>query len=442
MLPDVLDALEAAWHRTDRLFDLLQGGALFERPIRLRHPFVFYLGHLPAFAWNQVGRGALGLGALQDDLDTLFERGIDPLDERAAEAATIPAWPPVEEILAYRDSARGRLREAAGDLAARGRATGDPLCTGPAGPRVLHLVLEHELMHHETFLYALQRLDPGKKRAPRDLAPHLLGAAPPPEVVAVPGGEVTLGAELDELPFAWDNEVPRRRTRVGDFALDRWPVTVGQFRELVEAGGYDDPRWWGEDDHTWLQGRRAPLAWRRGEDGAWLHRTTFGELPLELVEGWPAIVSHAEAAAYARFRGARLPSEEELLRAAHGDPDGGSERPHPWGDAPPSRERGNFDLARFDPTAVGSFPAGRSAFGVDELVGNGWEWTDTEFGPHPGFRAWARTYPGYSADFFDGEHAVLLGASWATDARLVRRSFRNWFQRRYPYVFAKFRLAR
>ena len=80
-----------------------------------------------------------------------------------------------------------------------------------------------------------------------------------------------------------------------------------------------------------------------------------------------------------------------------------------------------------------------SAYGVHDLVGDGWEWTETPFGPFDGFQAWARTYPGYSKDFFDGKHFVLLGASWATDHALIRRSFRNWFQPHYPYVFSKFR---
>jgi formylglycine-generating enzyme required for sulfatase activity len=72
-------------------------------------------------------------------------------------------------------------------------------------------------------------------------------------------------------------------------------------------------------------------------------------------------------------------------------------------------------------------------------VGNGWEWTETPFAAFPGFEAWIPGYEGYSADFFDGKHFVLKGASWATAAGLVRRSFRNWFQAHYPYVFAKFR---
>ena len=90
---------------------------------------------------------------------------------------------------------------------------------------------------------------------------------------------------------------------------------------------------------------------------------------------------------------------------------------------------------------VGSEPdsPGRGAL---DLVGNGWEWTRSRFAPFPGFTPWARTYPGYSADFFDDAHYVMLGGSWATDRALVRRSFRNWFQPHYPFVYAKLRCVR
>jgi formylglycine-generating enzyme required for sulfatase activity len=149
---------------------------------------------------------------------------------------------------------------------------------------------------------------------------------------------------------------------------------------------------------------------------------------------------HCEAAAFARREGARLPSEAEFHRAAFGSPDGGR-RQHPWGDAPPSRERGNLGFHFWSPAPVGAFPAGASGFGIHELVGNGWEWTSTAFAPFPGFEP-LEGYEGYSADFFDDHHFVMLGGSWATDAALARRSFRNWFQPHYPYVFSKFRCVR
>jgi formylglycine-generating enzyme required for sulfatase activity len=164
----------------------------------------------------------------------------------------------------------------------------------------------------------------------------------------------------------------------------------------------------------------------------------FEDIPLPLA--WPVYVSQAEARAFARWKGRRLPTEAEFHRAAFGTPDG-SERQFPWGDAAPDGSRGNFDFAHWEPVPAGSRPAGASAWGVQDLVGNGWEWTSSVFEPFPGFRPMV-SYPEYSADFFDGQHFVMKGASQATARDLIRRSFRNWFRPNYPYVYATFRTAR
>jgi formylglycine-generating enzyme required for sulfatase activity len=161
----------------------------------------------------------------------------------------------------------------------------------------------------------------------------------------------------------------------------------------------------------------------------------FGTIPLPL--SWPVYVSHAEASAFARWAGKKLPTEAQWHRAAYAAPDG-IERAYPWGQAPPDRTRGNFHHERWDPTAVDAHPAGASAYGVHDLIGNGWEWTSTVFGPLPGFEAFP-FYAGYSANFFDGKHFVMKGGSPRTDACMLRRSFRNWFQPHYPHVYATFR---
>ena len=119
-------------------------------------------------------------------------------------------------------------------------------------------------------------------------------------------------------------------------------------------------------------------------------------------------------------------------------PDGAMERSYPWGEQEPDDRRGNFDFHSWDLSPVGAHTAGASAFGVHDLVGNGWEWTRTEFAPFPGFTAMP-FYPGYSANFFDGKHYVMKGGSPRTAACMLRRSFRNWFQPHYPYVYATFR---
>jgi len=180
-----------------------------------------------------------------------------------------------------------------------------------------------------------------------------------------------------------------------------------------------------------------PLFWERHGD-AWYWRGMFELIPLPA--SWPVYVSFAEAAAYARWRGVRLPTEAEFQRAAFGTPSG-DERRHPWGDADPTPAHGVFDFSSWDPEPAGSRPNGRSAWGVDDLVGNGWEWTSTPFAPFPGF-APLPSYPEYSADFFDEEHFVMKGASPATARELLRPTFRNWFRARYPYVYATFRCVR
>jgi formylglycine-generating enzyme required for sulfatase activity len=134
----------------------------------------------------------------------------------------------------------------------------------------------------------------------------------------------------------------------------------------------------------------------------------------------PVYVSHAEASAYARWKGRRLMTEAEWHRAAEG------------------ASAGHHDFAGFDPVAVGIHPETASVWGIHDLIGNGWEWTSTVFAPFDGFEP-MRSYPEYSADFFDGRHYVMKGASPATAAELVRPSFRNWFRGNYPYVYAKFR---
>lgn len=432
----VLDDLQAAWRRTDQLFEIV-GDTWFDRSLPLRHPPVFYLGHLPAFSRNQVLRGVLERPGWNPEYDDLFERGIDPLDADEAERVAIRDWPSIPEVLAYRDRVRAEVLDAAEEI--EQRSSSDVLADRG---RIYHLVLEHEVMHQETLFYLLQEIEYDRKVRPADAPALRTGRAPTRERREIAPGRVTLGADFDALTFGWDNEFPRHEVQVDAFALDRYPVTIESFREFVDAGGYGEPRWWEPEHFAWIQtqGRRAPHHWRERE-GEWVRRGMFEAVALDEVGGWPVLVSGAEALAFAKWKGARLATEPEIRRAAYGEPEGERERAFPWGDAEPSAEHGNFGFANYDPVPVGSHPAGVSAFGVEELVGNGWEWTSSHFGPLPGFEAYLRTYPFYSTDFFGPKHAVVFGAAWPTDPRLVRRSFRNWFQRQYPYVPATFRLA-
>ncbi len=238
------------------------------------------------------------------------------------------------------------------------------------------------------------------------------------------------------FPFGWDNEFEPSVVDMPEFRIGAYPVTNAEFLQFVRGGGYRDSGFWNADDWTWKESRGLvhPVFWEKAGD-EWLFRGMFERVPLP--PDSPVYVSHAEAAAYARWAGRSLPTEAQWHRAAYGTP-AGEERLYPWGGAPPDESRGNFDFAAWDPQPVTAHPAGASAFGVQDLLGNGWEWTSTPFAPFPGFEPFP-FYRGYSADFFDGRHYVMKGGSARTAACLLRRPFRNWFQPRYPYVYATFR---
>ena len=429
---DVLQRWRDGRAFTRVLFDqFLPEDAWFENPIPVRHPFVFYEGHLAAFGVNTLVKGALGRPGVDAMLERLFERGIDPKDE--GEGATF-AWPTRARVADYVRRAEAAIEDAITTVLRD--APRNPL---PERNEALHAIVEHELMHQETLLYMLRELPTAAKRRPANLEALQVGGTPPAKrSAAIPPGRATLGLDRESGKFAWDNEFPRIVRDVPGFEIDVFPVTNADFLEFVDAGGYREASHWDERDFNWIRGEGMahPHAWVK-LGAAWWCRAQFEDVPLP--PAWPVWVSGAEAAAYARFRGRRLPTEAEWHRAAFGRPDR-RENTVPWGDGSADTRHGNFGLARFDPVPVDSFPSGASAFGVHDLVGNGWEWTASAFQPFPGFRPMA-SYPRYSVDFFDDEHAVLKGASPVTTLPLVRRSFRNWFRTQYPFVFAKFRTA-
>jgi iron(II)-dependent oxidoreductase len=422
--------LQAARERSDEVLGLVRDDRLFERPVPERHRLIFYLGHLEAFDANLLLRDSLARVPHRPDLDRLFAFGIDPVDgglpqDRAND------WPGVAEVRRYGASLRD---------AVDGALETTPLLR-PIHPNLqdgwaFAVAIEHRLMHAETLAYLIHQL-PCASKGPGPLPPVPVRPAPSRRLIEIPAGRATLGIERAKQPFlGWDNEYEAHELEVGAFAIERHDVTNGDYLAFVAAGGYRERSLWSEDDWSWLQasGREHPPFWAK-RAGEWRYRAMFGEVPLGA--SWPVYVSHAEAAAYAAWRGLALPTEAQLHRAAYGTP-AGDERAFPWGDAAPTARHGVFDFRLWDPTPVGTHPAGDSAFGVADLVGNGWEWTSTPFAPFPGFEA-LPFYAGYSADFFDGRHFVLKGGSPRTDTSLLRRSFRNWFQPHYSHAYATFR---
>jgi formylglycine-generating enzyme required for sulfatase activity len=271
-------------------------------------------------------------------------------------------------------------------------------------------------MHAETIAYLMHELSYADK-LPGPVPPFRPSRPLSNDMLDIPTGIATLGRTRNG-GFGWDNEFEQTSCKVPGFRISRFKVTNLEYRRFVEAGG--------PPPHFWVQRERE-----------WHWRGMFGEYPLPL--NAPVWVTQRQASAYAAWVGKRLPTEAEFHRAAFGTANG-EERQYPWGSDPPALGLGHFDFNGWDPVRVDGTPAGRSAFGAEQMLGNGWEWTSTVFGPLPGFEP-SPFYPGYSADFFDGQHYVLKGGSPRTAARLLRRSFRNWFRPEYPYVYAGFRVV-
>jgi formylglycine-generating enzyme required for sulfatase activity len=395
----LLEAMQSVRAESDRLFSILKTEALYQRPIAERHRVIFYVGHLDGFDSIQICREALGMRSPDTELDALFQAGIDP-DSAHLPSDTSADWPSAEQVREYVRRCRKRVDEN----------------IERAPEEVAYMALEHREMHLETLAYMFHNFSYQLKNAPADTQNGSeVGRAPRNQWCEIPSGEAVLGKTHDGV-FGWDNEYEELRTTVPAFRIQRYSVTNGEYLRFVEDGA--------AIPHFWL---------RRGD--SIFYRGMFEELPLPL--DWPVYVTNEQAQAYANWIGKALPTEEQFHRAAFGTPSG-ENRAYPWGAAEPDRKFGNFNLTRWEPEPVQATPAGNSAFGVSQLVGNGWEWTCTRFGPFPGFKP-HDTYRGYSSNFFDGEHYVLKGGSPRTAARLLRRSFRNWFRRDYPYVYATFR---
>jgi gamma-glutamyl hercynylcysteine S-oxide synthase len=393
--------------RTGQIFELVAPEAFDMRPIPLRHPLRFYEGHLASFNFGMLLQSGFVKNDPQPKLTTLFARGIDPLDTSAADKLTIQRWPErplVADYIARVDEEMARAFESGID------------------PIYLHTAVEHEEMHQETLMYLIHRVPYEFKRTPPNVQSDRGTASLPASWIQIEGGVTQLGADPGSIPFGWDNEFPQTQAEVAPFEIASRKISNGDFLEFVEAGGYENEKLWSEA--AWQSIREAnisaPPFWsRRG--GEWLYDGLFEAMPLPLE--WPVYLSHIEARAFTRWCGCRLPSEAEWHRALE----------HA---AAPQAERDNFDFFAWNPTPV----SGRNG-DLGQLVGNGWEWTSAPFAGFPGFKPFPH-YPGYSADFFDGLHFVLKGASPVTPATLVRTSFRNWFQDQYRYAYTAFRCAR
>jgi len=404
------DLLRLTRERTLELTAAISDEDLERQIDPIMSPLVWDLAHIAAYEdlWL-VHRGG-GQPLLRPDLAALYDAFETPRAVRG-EIAQLNA-PQAREYLAA-------VRERALEVAAQQQLDAE----------IVEMVLRHELQHRETICQTLALAQlPGFDPDFREPLPGAPGGHSGLEFVPVAGGEFTLGASDDE--FAYDNERPCRQVSVEPFEVGRTAVTNASWLEFIAEGGYREQRWWSDEGWAWVTAEaiEAPLYWQQSESEQPLELTSCG--PRRLDPDRPvAHVSYYEAEAFARARGARLPSETESEAAAQ------------WQDGAPSdRNRANVGQASFDTAPVGAYPGGAADCGALDLIGNLWEWTASEFDGYPGFSP--HPYPEYSQVFFRKGYKVLRGGSWATDGRVASPSFRNWDLPQRRQIFSGVRLAR
>eukprot|EP00668_Euglena_longa_P043204 GGOE01057307.1.p1 GENE.GGOE01057307.1~~GGOE01057307.1.p1 ORF type:complete len:842 (-),score=156.52 GGOE01057307.1:248-2737(-) len=412
----------AAWTNWDRVSspDIITDFS--EQPISLRHPFIFYAGHIPTFCDVLVSR-FLGWTFLEPHCyQRIFERGIDPVVEDPSwchPTSEVPeAWPLLDDILEYKQHVRVRIR----DLYEHMEDILRTVSVRRFG-QVLHMALEHEMAHSETLLYMLIQSDHIKPlpaslsympchSVPELCAPQWLRVAPGVVRIGMEGAEAA-DFQDDSMPaaYGWDNEYPLREVEVDVFEIQHRPVSIGEYIRFMGTCSKT----------TGLM----PASFQVQPNGDLAVRTMHGPLPVDRAFGWPVMLTYHQAEAYLRHlqkvhndTTLRIPTEQELRQFSN-------QYAH-------AMENPNVGFQCWSPTPMSDH--------LPHVFGSVWEWTSTVFDSHPGFEP-STLYPGYSSDFFDGRHQVVYGGSWCTSHRLVGR-YRNFFQRSYPYAFIGVRFCR
>lgn len=420
--------LDGVRRRTFDLTDPLSQADLHRQHSELMSPLVWDMGHVANFEEYWLLRELAGHDAHDPQLDDVY----NPFDNPRWTRANLP-------ILDQRQATEylNEVRREVEVIMSRGSFDESHPLAGDG--YVFDMVLQHEAQHQDTVLQALDLradLDPYKAAIPR---PRLRRRVVDDEArVTIEGGTFTMGT--NDRRSSYDNERPAHSVHVDAFSIDTYPVTARRMSAFIEAGGYSQPDWWSADGWAWNEstGHEAPQGWARRNDGGW-DVFRFGRHvavdPMEIVQH----VSYWEAEAFCTWVGGRLPTEAEWEKAAAWDPQAGRSRPFPWGDGRPSSRVANLDVTGWGPSRAGDHPAGASFFGVEQLLGDTFEWTSSTFAGYPGFVAFP--YKEYSEVFFADQYPVLRGAAWATNSAVARNTFRNWDLPERRQIFSGIRVA-
>jgi len=316
---------------------------------------------------------------------------------------------------------------------------------------LVRLGLEHEMQHQELLVYDIKHLLCDQYDAP--IKPTPVASAKVEGMAEIEGGLFRMGYERQvqspnskgqspsNYDFAFDNEKPAHQIFLQDYALDRAPVSNGDFLEFMRDGGYQNFRWWFSEGWEVVNRDewRAPLYWEL-HDGQWMIRDFAGLHAAASKANEPVChVSFFEASAFAKWAGKRLPTEGEWEKAVSFDPKTRAPRAFPWGDDQPDENKANlFESGLWAPAPIGSFPAGQNAYGCQQMIGDVWEWTTSDYVPYPGFKS---EFDEYNDKWFVNQK-VLRGGSFATPRVHIRSTYRNFFHAHERWMTSGFRCAK
>jgi iron(II)-dependent oxidoreductase len=427
---DLAEKLREARERTRWLLSTVSDEDLIRQHDPIMSPMIWDYGHIGNYEELWLLKRAFGRGLSQQELYNIYDASLTPRSERPS--LNMLDRPSADR---YLDAVREVALEALGEADLQGD---DPLLKDGF---IYHMVLQHEYQHNETMLQTLQLMRGDGYRPEAQIELPLGNPPSAEEMVHIPGGAFLMGT--DERTWALDNERGAHEVELEGFYLDKTPVTSRAYLEFVEDGGYQKKELWDSEGWKWIkeEGISTPKHWYQKEPHEWWTQRFGFDEPLSM-DAPVMHVSWFEADAYARWAGKRLPTEAEWEKAASWDPKTGTKRHYPWSDEPPTPGggRANLDQLAFEPAEIGAYPAGTSAYGALGMIGDVWEWTDSEFAAYPGFESFP--YPEYSEIFFDKGYAVLRGGSWATRPGAIRNTFRNWDFPIRRQLFCGFRCAR
>jgi iron(II)-dependent oxidoreductase len=417
------ELLERTRARTLALLEGLSDAALNGVHDPLMSPIAWDLGHIANFEELWLVRRAGGSSGDAGGLSGVY----DPFTTPRRDRGDLP-YLRGAQCLAYMRAVRERTLACLEEVDVSGGA--DQLT---ANGFVYQMIARHEQQHSETILQTLQTMTTEEYSPARADLPEAQKTRGE-DMVFIPEGPFEMGANHGW--FAYDNERAPHTVDIESFLIDRWPVTNAQLIEFIADGGYERREWWSPEGWSWRDGEGISLPRYWEPDGSGFRVRSFDRVdPIDPAK--PVChVSWYEADAYARYAGKRLPTEGEWEKAARG----ALERRYPWGSDHFEPGRANLDQLSFGTAAAGAYPAGASAFGAEQMIGDVWEWTASGFHAYPGFKAFP--YREYSEEFFGGPFRVLRGGAWATQPDAVSCTFRNWDYPDRRQIFAGFRCAR